>query len=151
MLAALFHYRMHAPDVMRFLGGTYTGKHRDINDIVATLTTHNIDPWLITQYVHPTTVGCPNHFSADTSRENALLHWREGNHPSVKKELVNVVNTMAKKYRNRFNMSLHNHIARYIPHLFITPQHALPHPGKSLHLIFDASKHYTVTQHLSIC
>ena len=50
MLAALFHYRMHAPDVMRFLGGTYTGEHRDINDIVATLTTHDIDPWLITQH-----------------------------------------------------------------------------------------------------
>ena len=44
MMAALFHYRMHAPDVMRFLGGTYTGKHRDINDIGATLTIHNIDP-----------------------------------------------------------------------------------------------------------
>ena len=33
-LAALFHYRMHATDVLRFLGGTYTGEHRDIDTIV---------------------------------------------------------------------------------------------------------------------
>jgi len=33
MLAALFHYKMHAPAVMQFLGGTYTGKHRDITSI----------------------------------------------------------------------------------------------------------------------
>ena len=145
MLAALFHYGMHAPDVMRFLGGTYTGEHRNINDIVATLTTYNIDPWLITQYVRATTVGCPNHFSADMSRENAMLHWREGNHPSVKKEIVNVVNTMAKEHRNRFNMPLPNYMARYIPHLFITPQHALTNPDKAMRLIFDASKRYTAT------
>ena len=50
-LAALFHYCMHAPDVLRFLGGTYTGEHRNINTIVETLTSHNIDPWLITQYI----------------------------------------------------------------------------------------------------
>ena len=143
MLAALFHYRMHSPDVMRFLGGTYTGEHRDITSIVQVLTSHNIDPWLITQYIRATTVGCPNHFSVETSRDNALLHWRQGNHPSVKKELVNVLNTMAKEHRNRFNMPLPNYIARYVPHLFLTPQHALTSPGKAMRLIFDAAKRFT--------
>jgi len=145
MLSALFHYRMHTPDVMRFLGGTYTGEHRDITSIVQTLTSHNIDPWLITQYIRATTVGCPNHFSAEISRENALLHWRQGNHPSVKKELVNVLNTMAKEHRNRFNMPLPNYIARYMPHLFLTPQHALTSPGKAMRLIFDAAKRFTAS------
>ena len=151
MLAALFHYRMHAPDVMRFLGGTYTGEHRNINEVVATLTSHNIDPWLITQYVRATTVGCPNHFSAEMSRENAMLHWREGNHPSVKKEIVNVVNTMAKEHRNRFNMPLPNYIAQYIPHLFITPQHALTNPGKTMRLIFMLQNATPPPLHLSTC
>ncbi|EJK56083.1 hypothetical protein THAOC_24095, partial [Thalassiosira oceanica] len=27
MLSALFFYKMNAPDVMRFLGGTYTGEY----------------------------------------------------------------------------------------------------------------------------
>ena len=38
MLAALFHYKLHAPDMMRFLGDTYTGEHRNITSIVQTLT-----------------------------------------------------------------------------------------------------------------
>ena len=51
MLSALFHYKMHASDVMRFLGDTYTGEHRDITSIAQTLISHNIDLWLITQYI----------------------------------------------------------------------------------------------------
>ena len=51
MLAALFHYGMHAPDVMRWLGGSYTGKCRDINATVKILVDHNIDPWQISQYI----------------------------------------------------------------------------------------------------
>ena len=144
MLAALFHYKMHAPGVMRFLvAQSYTGEHRVITSIVQILTSHNIDPWLITQYIRATTTGCPTHFPAEISRENALLHWRQGNHPSVKKELVNVLNTMAKEHRNRFNMPLPNYIARYMPHLFLTSQHALTSPGKAMRLIFDAAKHFT--------
>ena len=143
MLAALFFYRMHAPDVMRLLGGSYTGEHRDISTIVACLTSHDIDPWLITQYVRATTVGCPNHFVAETSRENALLHWRKGNHPSVKKEIVDVLNTMAKEHRNRFNMPLPNYMARFMPNVFFTPQHALTKADNAMRLIFDAAKRYT--------
>ena len=143
MLAALFHYRMHGPDIMRFLGGTYTGEYRDIPAIVDRLTSHNIDPWLIAQYVRATTVGCPNHMVADISRDNALLHWRKGNHPSVVKYLAEVLNTVAKEHRNRYNGPLPNYIARFLPHCFITPQHALKKPDKALRLIFDASKRYT--------
>lgn len=49
MLAALFFYRMHSPDVMRFLGGTYTGEYRLEQDTVSTLRQHDIDPFLIAQ------------------------------------------------------------------------------------------------------
>ena len=47
MLVALFHYKMHAVDVMRFLRGTYTGEHRDIDATVEILVYLDIDPWLI--------------------------------------------------------------------------------------------------------
>ena len=143
MLAALFHYRMHAPDVLRFLGGTYTGEHRDIDSIVECLTSHDIDPWLIAQYIRATTIGCPNHFVAETSRENAMLHWREGNHPSIRKYIVEVLNIMAKEHRNRLNSPLPCYMARFIPHLFLTPQHGLMKPDKAMRLIFDAAKRFT--------
>ena len=143
MMAALFHYKMHAADIMRFLGGTYTGEHRDIPGITDILISHDIDPWLIAQYVRATTVGCPNHFNAESSRENALLHWREGNHSSVTKHMVDVMNTIAKEHRNRYNMPLSVWIFRYLPHAFTTPQHMLIAFMKNARLIFDATKRYT--------
>ena len=51
MLTSLVHYKMHADDVMRFLGGTYMGEHWDIDAIVIELNKHDIDPWLVSQYV----------------------------------------------------------------------------------------------------
>ena len=56
-LVALFHYQMHATDVIRGMGGTYTGEFWDIDWITGKLQEHNVDPWLITQYVRETTVG----------------------------------------------------------------------------------------------
>ena len=50
---------------------------------------------------------------------------------------------MAKEHRNRFNMPLPNYMARYMSHLFLTPQHALTSPGKAMRLIFDAAKRFT--------
>ena len=66
ILAALFHYKMHAADLMCFLGGTYTGEHRDIDAIVVELNLYDIDPRLISQCVQAITVGRPNHFVAKT-------------------------------------------------------------------------------------
>ncbi|KAL7524346.1 hypothetical protein ACHAWF_000910 [Thalassiosira exigua] len=40
MLAALFHYRIHTADAMRFLGNTYTGEYRNINGVIETISQH---------------------------------------------------------------------------------------------------------------
>ena len=50
---------------------------------------------------------------------------------------------MAKEHRNRYNMPLPCYIARFVPHLILTPQHALEKPGKAMRLIFDAAKRFT--------
>ena len=49
MMVALFHYKIHAADIMWFLGGTYTREHCDIPAITEILISHDIDLWLITQ------------------------------------------------------------------------------------------------------
>ena len=91
---------------MRYLGGMYTDTHRNIEDTVATLTEHDIDPWLIAQYVRAILVGSPNHFMATMSRENAELHRVNGNHSSIKTFLLETVNTAVKEHRTFFNMPL---------------------------------------------
>ena len=50
-LAALLRVVMHAPDVMQYLGDTYTDKHSNIKDNVAILAKHDVDPCRIAQYV----------------------------------------------------------------------------------------------------
>ena len=106
ILAVLFYYKIHAADVMRFLGGTYMGEHRDVDAIVIKLNLHDIDYWLISQYIQVTTVGYPNHFVAKTSRENYLRHWRKGKHTSVDINMVDVLSTMAKEHQNWYNVPL---------------------------------------------
>ena len=141
--AALFHYRMHAPDVVRWLGGTYTGEYRFDQDIVPTLHRLGIDPLLIAHYVRATTVGCPNHFVAESTRENFLLYWRKGNHPTVTQYVTQVMSTMEKEHRNRFNLPLPVYLARFIPHLFLTPQAMLVKGDDKARLIFDESVRWT--------
>ena len=100
------HYGMHTPDAMQYVGGTYTGEHRNVEETVVTLTEHIVDPWLIAQYVRAISVGSPTHFVATTSRASAELHRVNGNHLSIRTFLVTTVNTTVKEHRNCFNMPL---------------------------------------------
>ena len=85
MLSALFHYKMHAANIMCFLGQTYIGERWDIPVVTEILISQEINPWPITQYLRARKVGCTNHFNAETSRENTMLQWWEGNHSLIKK------------------------------------------------------------------
>ena len=143
MLACLFHYDLDTSLLMRFLGNNYTGAHREISAIVSVLRVHKIDPILIDKYVRVMLTGCPNRFVAETSRANALLHWRMRNHPSIDQKLLQVQASMNKEDRNNFVIPLPHWIARFTPHLFFTPQHILEKPGKKDRQIFDASRRYT--------
>ena len=127
---------------MRYLGGTYTDTHRNIEDTVATLTEHDIDPWLIAQYVRAISVESPNHFLVTTSWENAKLHRVNRNQSSIETVLLETVNTAVKEDQNHCNIPLGCCMSRYVRHCFITPQHALNKPGKILRLVFDAMKRY---------
>ncbi len=66
-----------------------------------------------------------------------------GNHSLVSMYITKVMATLTKEHRNRYNIPLPNWITRYLPHCFITPQHALKKPEKAMRLVFDASKRYT--------
>ena len=143
MLACLFHYDLNTSLLMRYLGNNYTGAYRDIDNIVSTLYKLKVSPDLINKYTRVMLTGCPNHFVADTTRANALLHWRLRNHPSIDKKLPQVQATMNKEDRNNFVIPLPHWIARFTPHIFFTPQHILEKPGKKDRQIFDASRRYT--------
>jgi hypothetical protein len=141
-LACLLHYNLSVASTIRFLGNNYTGAYRDIPSIVASLRSHGIAETLISHYERVMTVGCPNHLNASTSRENALLYWRKGNHPSIRAKLHQVMTTMNKEEKNNYVLHVPHWLWRFVPHCFITPQHILEKPGKKDRQIFDASRKY---------
>ena len=88
MMACLLHYNMDVGLLMRYLGNNYTSAYQDIHATVKILSSYKIDTDLIQHYIRVMTVGCPNHFIAETSRANAMEYWQEGNNPSIKKTLT---------------------------------------------------------------
>jgi len=83
MLACLLHYGLDTSFLMRYLGNNYTGAYCEVSCIADILRIHKINHSLINKYVRIMLTGCPNHFIANTTRANALLHWRLRNHPSM--------------------------------------------------------------------
>ena len=142
MMACLLHYNLDVSLLMRYLGNNYTAAHRDVAKTVAILREHNIEEYLIQGYIRVTTIGCPNKMVAETTRENAMKYLRGGNNPSIKRRLEHVMTTMNKEERNNFVIPLPLWMARFVPHLFFTPQHLLEKEGKKARQIFDAKYRY---------
>ena len=71
------------------------------------------------------TVGCPNHLNALTSSDNALLYWRNPNHPSICAKIEQVMTTMNKEEKNNYVIHVPHWLWRFVPHCFVTPQHIL--------------------------
>ena len=138
MLACLFHYDLDVSLLMRYLGNNYTAAHRDVEAIVAIISPH-VDDDLVQHFVRVMTVGCPNHFVAESTRENSLRYWRGGNNPSIKKKLAQVMKTMNKEQRNNFVIPLPMWLWRFIPHIHYTPNHLLEKDNKKDRQIFDAA------------
>jgi hypothetical protein len=142
-LACLLHYNLSVASTIGFLGNNYTGTYCDIPLIINSLRSHGMAESLISHYSRVMTVGCPNHLNASTSRDNTLLYWRKGNHPSIRAKIDQVMTTMNKEERNNYVIHIPHWLWRFVPHCFITPQHILMKPGKKDCQIFDASHKYT--------
>lgn len=143
--AMLLHFNLDVSLLMRYLGNNYTGEYRDVPETIAKLRQYNIPEELIDKYRRVLLTGCPAHFVAETSRENALLYLQMRNGPTIATKLDQVSKTMNKEDKNNFIIPLPHWLASVVPHLFFTPQHCLVKPGKNDRQIFDASKRYNAT------
>ena len=141
-MACLFHYDLSVANVMRYANDNYTGAYRDIQASIDKMR-GKVDDDLLELYAQVMLFGAPSHFVAESTRENFLLHWRNGNHPSILQDLEKTIKAMNKLEQHQFVMPLHSWIARFIPHLFLTPHHILKKPGKKDRLICDSSRRFT--------
>lgn len=141
-LALLFHYDLHLSAAVRFLGSKYLGGHRNIPQICAKLAPH-VDAETIAHYKRIMTVGCPNRFTASTTRANSELYRLQGNDSSILRHQSLVQKNMLKEYKHNFAFPLPNWMARYLRHTFFTPQHIHLHPSKPPRQIFNAKERPT--------
>jgi len=72
MLAAIFHYDMDIPTVIRFLGNNYTGEYRNSDKIIATLKETKCDEEIIKDLQRLYNIGAPNKLNTSSSHQNFL-------------------------------------------------------------------------------
>ena len=142
-LACLLHYNGRVGDVMRYASNNYTGEYRNVTERVKGLR-GLVDEDLLTRYIRIMTTGAPALFITDTTRENAMLHWRRGNHSSIAEHNEYIDTLMNKEEKNCFVMIFPQWISRFLPDIFFTPQHLMIKNGKK-RLIYDGSRRFTPT------
>mmetsp|Transcript_16875 Transcript_16875/g.38682 ORF Transcript_16875/g.38682 Transcript_16875/m.38682 type:complete len:650 (+) Transcript_16875:2568-4517(+) len=138
LTAALLHFDNNVSMLMRWLGNNFTGSYRNVERTIDRIRPY-VDDDLLPHLTRVLAVGCPHHFNAETTRDNAIQYWRHGNNPSVNKKLDQVLRTMRKEARNQYVIPVAGWLWRFVPHLFYSPQHILEKPGKKDRQIFDAS------------
>ena len=110
---------------MHYLKNNYPGAYHHVTKVKQKLLQLEIDTLLIHKYMTLMTVGCPNHWDSSMLWENALLHWRCHNGPTIDKKLDQVWATMNKETHNQFVISLPRWLAWDVPYLFFMQQHIL--------------------------
>ena len=143
-MACLFHYNLSVASVMRYAGNNYTGGYRNVRKMVDKMR-GLVDDELLTHYIRVMELGAPAYFVAESTRENAMTHWRKGNHASVEQNMDKVLTAMNKLEKHDFVIPIPSWLARFIPHLFFTPTHLMFRPGKDPRFIYDASRRFTPT------
>jgi len=138
--AALIHYNLHVGSVIRFCGNNYTNAHLNPHEIVKKL--QHIAPKHIQDYVlRALTVGAPSRISGFSSSKNFWSFKRYGNHKSISTRPDLVAKTLNKEEKNNYTIPFPIWIARFIPHLHVSPEGIIIKEGKKDRIIFDASFH----------
>ena len=121
MLAATLQYDLNIPTLIRFLGGNYTGEYRDSKQTKA-LENAKCNKKIIEDLQRLLEKGSPNRMNASSTHKNFLDFFRYGNHSTIDNNIEKTLKTMNKEDRNQYLISLPNWLARFIPHLHVTPQ-----------------------------
>ena len=138
-LAALLHYELDIPTLIRYLGGNYTANYRNTNRTIQISEDTKCPPKVISDLKKIFTLGCPMKMIASSSRKNFLDFLRYGNHKSIYQNLDKTMSTMSKEDRNQHTIPLPCWLARFIKHLHVTPQGLLIKKDKNDRLIWDGS------------
>ena len=135
MLAATLQYNLDIPTLIRFLGGNYTGEYMDSKATIKALENVKCNKKIIDDLQRLFEKGSPNHMNTSTTHKNFLDFFRYGNHSSTDQNMNKLMKAMNKEDKNQYLISLPNWLARFIPHLHVTPQGLVIKEGKNDRLV----------------
>ena len=84
-------------------------------------------------------VGAPHEMHGHSTYDNFRAYKDYGNHKSILLKPEKIKKVMNKENKYCYAMAFPSWIARFIPHMHLTPQGLVVKPGKNDRLIFDAS------------
>jgi hypothetical protein len=138
--AALLHFDGDAAALVRWMGGTHVGEHRDTHGILDYLRGKISNETLVNLariYKHGILAEC----NAEASEHNFQAFFRYGNHITVHDEPEKTLEALTKDYKHGYVMVLDPRSLRIILNCHVTPIGviAVVKPFKNPRLIFDST------------
>ena len=121
LTAALLQLGFRVPDLVRYLGGTHTGSHRDITQIRRNLTP-SVEPKLLEEVIDLFTRGAPNEANGFSSNENFMTYYQYGNHQLCNQFEEYFKEVMVKDSKRGNIILVDPAVLFFIPDLHLTPQ-----------------------------
>jgi hypothetical protein len=138
--AALLHFNGDAGDLVRWIGGTHVGAHRQTNNILKFLRGRiNDDLWTELRRIYLS--GLPRQCNAEASEKNFQAFYKYGNHSTVNLAPEKTYKTLVKYNKRGLNIIVDEDIVQFILNCHVTPQGIIDvdKPGKNPREIFDCS------------
>ena len=138
--AALLHFDGDVADLVRWIGGTHVGAHRNISATLAYLR-NKISPHLCDTLERIWRHGAPTVCNATSSDANFEAYRLYGNHASVTDEPEVTYNALLKDSKRGYCIVLDQRMARFTLNCHLTPNGLVDanHPHKNPRPIFDGT------------
>jgi hypothetical protein len=147
--AAMAHFGLDLGRFVRWMGGKYTGQHRDTHSTLAVVRGHvSAD-----DYAHVKRIlldGCPAQVDSEEPLSNKIEMIKCGNSKSFNNNTALVLKTMNREDRYSHLIPLDEIMCRFSPYCRHTTQTMVIKTGKSDHLCWNGSTTIKPTDHESV-
>ena len=121
LAACAVHYNLDFGLVMRYLGGEYTAKWRDVDAILSAVE-DIITPEDYGHIKRILTVGCPANFNWEETDKNKEIFLKRGNNPSIQMNIDLVNKAMNKEERNSHVIPFPRYLVKASTNAHTVPQ-----------------------------
>jgi hypothetical protein len=139
-MAAILHFDGDMATLVRWMGGTHVGAHRDTQKILNTIN-GIVDDGTFGHVRRLYTQGAPAFCNAESSEANFQAYLKYGNHSSVYDDVEKTRKTLTKVLNRGYCMLLDKRMVYFTLNCHVTPQGLidLHHKTKDPRPIFDSS------------